>query len=346
MDPAIRKDPWTPEEEETLMKCHAKFGNKWAEISRFIKGRTDNAIKNHFNSAKRRLLRIAVEGELDESKEDLSDPTNSMNRRNLYRASYGVGAGDGELPPRTLSDATKMLSKKYRRSDAGDDHDAGGSEPPKKRRARKDSPKSAASALSGMRSGTTSPCHGSPMHGSRAGSPYPPPIGDVAAMRASLSTEGEGLASVLASMRNSAVNSRCASPVHMAPGAGVPPVAIGGGIEVGKSVVVTTPKGGGAGAESTGAVLKVEGVGAAAEAAATAAAKKELGAGADRADAPTPPPVEGGGEPEKKMVSATTVNGAGEMVQVGNTVLPVPKKKRSLSLLSEIACPEWQGGGV
>ena len=50
LDPKIKKAPWSQEELDQLFRLHGKYGNKWSLIAKEMKGRTDNNIKNTWNT--------------------------------------------------------------------------------------------------------------------------------------------------------------------------------------------------------------------------------------------------------------------------------------------------------
>ena len=77
LNPSIRKDAWTVPEDLRIIRLHAQLGNKWAEISRSLKGRTDNSIKNRWNSTLNRLLKqaaAAVEARVEAVRAGKPDP--------------------------------------------------------------------------------------------------------------------------------------------------------------------------------------------------------------------------------------------------------------------------------
>ncbi|KAK7366730.1 hypothetical protein VNO80_08727 [Phaseolus coccineus] len=55
--PDIRRGRFTPEEEKLIISLHGVVGNRWAHIASHLPGRTDNEIKNYWNSWIKKKIR-------------------------------------------------------------------------------------------------------------------------------------------------------------------------------------------------------------------------------------------------------------------------------------------------
>merc|ERR1712176_657198 len=96
LNPNVKKDPFTQEEDLTILAARANPENSWVDIARALPGRTDNQIKNRYNSALKRKFG-----------EDFLQNSSAVEA--YVQSARAQGVQFLEVVPRHVSDSMQMM---------------------------------------------------------------------------------------------------------------------------------------------------------------------------------------------------------------------------------------------
>ncbi|KAL7618211.1 hypothetical protein Lser_V15G04144 [Lactuca serriola] len=100
--PDIKRGNFTEDEEKLIIHLHSHLGNKWSSIATHLPGRTDNEIKNYWNThLKKKLLQMGIDPVTHQPRTDhldilanlpqlLAIAANNLGATNLFNPSFDM----------------------------------------------------------------------------------------------------------------------------------------------------------------------------------------------------------------------------------------------------------------
>ncbi|XP_074589297.1 transcription factor MYB3-like [Curcuma longa] len=93
--PDLKRGTFSEEEQRLIIDLHAALGNRWSQIASRLPGRTDNEIKNFWNSCIKKKLRLRSEKPPDD---ELATPSSVINNSNFDSAASESQSSTQNLP--------------------------------------------------------------------------------------------------------------------------------------------------------------------------------------------------------------------------------------------------------
>lgn len=122
--PDLKRGAFSQEEEDLIIHLHSMMGNKWSQIASQLPGRTDNEVKNFWNSYVKKKLRQrgidpATHKPLPLAAEGISSRTAVFSDAELILSSPAAAAGRHMPPPPVAASAAESYVYSYSHSSGG-----------------------------------------------------------------------------------------------------------------------------------------------------------------------------------------------------------------------------------
>ncbi|CAL1376022.1 unnamed protein product [Linum trigynum] len=91
--PDIKRGKFSEEEERLIINLHSVLGNKWSRIATHLSGRTDNEIKNYYNThIRKKLLQMGIDPQTHKPRTDHSQIAQIINLTQLIGAAQQLNS--------------------------------------------------------------------------------------------------------------------------------------------------------------------------------------------------------------------------------------------------------------